>query len=206
MSKFFLPVPAEFKESFVITIDDEYDYPDAEKAQEEKSDINSYVIDINDEETHEIAVFIDREIKKITFENYIDWFVTMFQGTMEQPYSLLDEDGGILTAYSYYNHEANQMCQMRLLFDEAQLEKVKEFLVQIGFTFDKMPVDKLKNYNKDVFGNVDNAIPLIVDGEDHYAYNAYDINKQRMHEMRIVFDYSQYNSVVAMLAQGNFNL
>jgi hypothetical protein len=206
MSKFFLPVPAEFKETLVITIDDEYDYPDAERAQEEKNEINSYVIDINDEDTQEITVFIDREIKKITFENYIDWFVTMFQGTIEQPYSLLDEDGGILTAYSYYNHEANQMSQMRLLFDEAQLEKVKDFLVQIGFTFDKMPVDKLKNYNKDLFGNVDNAMPLIVDGEDHYAYNAYDINKQRMHEMRIVFDYSQYNSVVTMLAQGNFNL
>lgn len=206
MSKFFLPVPAEFKESFVITIDDEYEYPDAEKAQQEKNDINSYVIDINDEETLEIAKFIDREVNKVKFENYIHWFVTMFQGTMEQPYHVLDDEGGILTAYSYYNHQANQMCQMRLLFDEGQLPKVKEFLVQIGFTFDKMPVDKLKNYNKDVFGNVDNPIPLIVDGEDHYAYNAYDIDKQRMHEIRIVFDYAQYNNVVGMLAQGNFHL
>jgi hypothetical protein len=206
MSKFFLPVSAEFKESFVITIDDEYEYPDAEKAQQEKNDINSYVIDINDEETLEIVNFIDREVNKVKFENYIHWFVTMFQGTMEQPYHVLDDEGGILTAYSYYNHQANQMCQMRLLFDEGQLPKVKEFLVQIGFTFDKMPVDKLKNYNKDVFGNVDNPIPLIVDGEDHYAYNAYDIDKQRMHEIRIVFDYAQYNNVVGMLAQGNFHL
>jgi hypothetical protein len=206
MSKFFASVPAEFKESFVITIDDEYEYPDAEKAQQEKNDINSYVIDINDEDTLEMATFIDREIQKFNFGNYIDWYVTMFQGSIEQPYYLLDDNGGILTAYSYYKHEANQMCQMRLLFDETQTESVKSFLVQIGFTFDKMPTDKLKNYNKSIFGNVDNPMPLVVDGEDHYAYNFYNIDKQRMHEMRIVFDYNQYNNVVSMLAQGNFIL
>ena len=204
MSKFFARVPAQYQESFVITIDDEYEYPDAEKARQEKEEINSYVIDINDEDNYEIALFIDREMKKIEFENYISWFVNVYQGTVEQPYHILGDDGDILTAYSYYNHEKNQMCQMRLMFDEAQLGNVKEFMTQIGFTFDKMPTDKLKNYNKELVGNVDNPIPFIVDGEDHYAYNAYNIQNQRMHEIRIVFDYDQYNNVKEMLIQGNF--
>ena len=212
MSKlFFAPIPAEFKESFVIQIDDEYDYPDVEQAEKEKEEINNYVINIHDEENRdnrdnrEIAKFVYEEIERYNFQNYIDWYVTIFQGTLEQPYQVLDDSGDILTAYSYYNHEASQMCRMRLLFDESQLSSVKEFMLQIGFTFDKMPVDKLKKYEKDAVGSVDNPIPFIVDGEEHYAYNSYNIDKQRTHEIRIVFDYSQYDNVKTMLSQGNFN-
>jgi len=209
MSKlFFAPIPAEFKESFVIQIDDEYEYPDAEQAEQEKQEINNYVININDEENRdnrEIAKFVYEEVERYNFQNYIDWYVTIFQGTLEQPYHVLDDDGDILTAYSYYNHEASQMCRMRLLFDESQLSSVKNFMVQIGFTFDKVPVDKLKNYVKDAVGSVDNPIPFIVDGEEHYAFNSYDIDKQRMHEIRIVFDYNQYEHVKMMLSQGNFH-
>jgi len=209
MSKlFFAPIPAEFKESFVIQIDDEYEYPDAEQAEQEKQEINNYVININDEENRdnrEIAKFVYEEVERYNFQNYIDWYVTIFQGTLEQPYHVLDDDGDILTAYSYYNHEASQMCRMRLLFDESQLASVKNFMVQIGFTFDKVPVDKLKNYVKDAVGSVDNPIPFIVDGEEHYAFNSYDIDKQRMHEIRIVFDYNQYEHVKMMLSQGNFH-
>jgi len=209
MSKlFFAPIPAEFKESFVIQIDDEYEYPDAEQAEQEKQEINNYVININDEENRdnrEIAKFIYEEVERYNFQNYIDWYVTIFQGTLEQPYHVLDNNGDILTAYSYYNHEKSQMCRMRLLFDESQLASVKNFMVQIGFTFDKVPVDKLKNYVKDAVGSVDNPIPFIVDDEEHYAFNSYDIDKQRMHEIRIVFDYSQYDHVKSVLSQGNFH-
>ena len=79
---------------------------------------------------------INNIMDKQSFENYIDWYVNIYQGTLEQPYQLLDSNGGILTAKNYYNYKNNTMVEMRIIFDEGQTENVKTVLSAMGFMFE----------------------------------------------------------------------
>jgi len=205
-------IPSEFKEQFIIEIDvdeDEYESSYETKCEE-------HVIEI-DEEYMEMARHINNIQEQEMFSIYIDWYVKSFEGTLEQPYQIIENDS-ILTAYNYYNYKNNNMHEMKLVFDEDQLGNVKTFLEQIGFIFGKNPfetedknditkkLEKMSLLEKyPTMGNTD--YPYVIystDGEEYYAYNVYNITKNRMSEMRIVFDGEQFESVKAMLKVGGF--
>lgn len=193
-------VPVDQRETFIIDIDDDYE---TEIVNEDYSD---YKIDINDPEVMEIAHAISMIERKDMFNMYIDYYVHVYQGTLEQPYYLYDDEGNHLTAYSYYNYDKKNMVEMKLIFDEEQLIKVKEFLSQIGFVFDNLSFIKTKSSDEKVeLGHVFMPHILLDDqGEEYYSYNAYNASRQRMSQMSIVFDWSQYDNVKSMLTLGNF--
>jgi hypothetical protein len=193
-------IPEEHKETFIIDIDDDYE------TEIKKEDYSDYKIDINDPEVMEMRRAISMIQRKDEFNMYIDYYVHVYQGTLEQPYYLYDEEGNHLTAYSYYNYDKNNMVEIKLIFDEEQLSKVKDFLLQIGFVFDNLSFIKAKSDDGQVeLGHVSMPHILLDDsGEEYYSYNAYNTDNQRMSQMTIVFDWSQYENVKAMLKIGNF--
>ena len=139
------------------------------------------------------------------FENYVRWYVSMMQGTLEQPYVLYADNGDILTARSYFKAKENQMVEMRLLFDESQMEKAKEFIIQIGFVFENLNF----MFESDTLGSVMNPYSLFSknEGEENdmlYAYNDYNASNRRVSEMRLVFSFDQTDSIKKLLKLGGF--
>lgn len=196
-------IPEEHKETFIIIdIDDEYE------TEIKKEDYSDYKIDINDPEVMEMQRTIHMIQDKDMFDMYIDYYVHVYQGTLEQPYYLYDEEGEYLTAYSYFNYDKKNMVEMKLIFDEEQTSKVKDFLLQIGFVFDNLSFAKAKaNEDKVELGHIFMPHILLDDkGEEYYSYNAFNLSKQKMSQMRIVFDWSQYENVKDMLKLGSFIL
>jgi hypothetical protein len=194
------------EEKFIIFFDE----------QDEYNIYTDYTYELSAEDMKEIEQW--REIERQTLayydlsniENYIRWYVHENQGTLEQPYTLLGDRGEILTAKSFFNCKAKTMVEMKLLFDESQLEKVKEFLLQIGFVFEDLSsmFDMLTIADKDdCLGTINNPIPLNDnDGDMLYAYNCFNSNNRMMSEMRIVFCLTQLESVLKLLKTGGFNL
>ena len=194
------------EEKFIIFFDEEDEY----------NTYTDYTYELSEEDMKEIEQW--REIERQTLayydlsniENYIRWYVHENQGTLEQPYTLHGDRGEILTAKSFFNCKAKTMMEMKLLFDESQLEKVKEFLLQIGFVFEDLSsmFDMLTISDKnDTLGTINNPIPLNDnDGDMMYAYNCFNANNRMMSEMRIVFCVTQLESVFKLLKTGGFNL
>jgi len=137
------------------------------------------------------------------FENYVRYYVTSMQGTLEQPYILWDDNGDILTARNYYKAKENRMVEMRLLFDDSQVERVKEFLVQIGFVFENLNT----MFPDTAHGSVHDPRQFTdKDGDMVYAFNSYNCANRRTSEMRIVFNAEQMQEVFSMLRIGAFHL
>lgn len=204
-------IPEEFKEQFIIEIDVDEDEPSYDNDK-----CNEHVIEIDDE-YKEMARHIHNIQESVMFSLYIDWYTKTFEGTLEHPYQIIENDS-ILTAYNYYNYKNKNMHEMKLVFDEEQLNNVKTFLEQIGFIFGKNPFNVEE---KDDIANKLEKMSLLEkyptmgtteypntiysdDGEEYYAYNVYNITKNRMSEMRIVFDGEQFESVKSMLKLGGF--
>jgi hypothetical protein len=156
-------------EKFIITFDDSDSEYDDNDSKYHDSDDSKY----DDSDSEEIAKW--KEIEKQTweyydltkFENYVRWYVHENQGTIEQPYTLHGENGEVLTAKSFYNTKANTMVEMKLLFDESQLPKVKEFLT-------------LPNLQKHFFfKNVDSLGDRASSGGRRYVNKHFPIKEKR---------------------------
>lgn len=212
-------VPQEFCQELIIDIDDielEDDYEEEEKELKEIYDrvkkdnelkISPYIPDFSDPELYSMCKTIDYIIDKQAFDNYIDWYVNIYQGTLEQPYQLLDNKGSILTAKHYYNYKNNTMVEMRLIFDEGQLENVKTVLTTIGFSFEDSDRSLLTiKETMETMGTVDNPYILLASDNEsmYYVYNNHDADKNNMVEMRAVFDRDQFHTVKEFLRQAGF--
>jgi hypothetical protein len=142
----------------------------------------------------------------------MSWYVNIYQGTLEQPYRFVDDSGDYLTAYSYYNVHALDMVEIKLIFDEQQLDNVKAMLTQLMFTFTKPPslteisdLFMLKESEMQVEGTMYNPRTVYNQfGEEYYAYSAYNLSEKKMTEMRLVFDRSCFDNVKRGLRAGSF--
>lgn len=205
--KYLRNIPEICKESFVIEIDQEYE--DGFEPLTPKDEFD-FKLDYGDLELIEMAKCIYTMEQKEIFSRYIDWYVDMYQGTLEQPYKLFDETGELLTAYSYYNHQNNSMAEMKLIFDQGQTDNVKKLLTDIGFLFDSMryykalvPVEPIIN-KISKFGSVETPYILLNGEEEYYAYGPYEMEKKQMQEMRLVFDSTQIDTIKSYLKLGGF--
>lgn len=199
-------IPQEYKENFVITIDDD-------EEQEYKKETEDYQIDLSDPDNFALAkaVFMIMDLEK--FKSYIDWYVNIYQGTLEQPYKALDEDGDYLTAYSYYNYKNNNMMQLKLIFDEGSLDNVKEMLSNHGFAFDKLSYKKSIETSQSSIqqvltklGSIEMPQIFTIEDEEYCAFSTYNIDKNNMIEMYIVFDMGQLENIKMMLRKFNFTV
>ena len=210
-------VPQEYCQELIIDIDDiEFEEEEDDKELNEiyervKKDkelkTSPYEPDYSDPEVIDICRAINSIMDKQSFENYIDWYVNIYQGTLEQPYQLLDSNGGILTAKNYYNYKNNTMVEMRVIFDEGQTENVKTVLSAMGFMFEDASKSLLTiKETMETMGSVDNPYILLASDNEsmYYVYNNYDADKNNMVEMRTVFDRDQFYSVKDMLKQCGF--
>ena len=211
-------VPEEFCQELIIDIDD-IDFDDDFEEEKELKEIydrvktdnelkkSPYVPDLSDSDLIDMCKTIDQIIDKQAFDNYIDWYVDIYQGTLEQPYQLLDNNGGILTAKHYYNYQKNSMVEMRLIFDENQLQNVKTVLTTIGFMFEDSEMSLLTiKETMETIGSINNPYILLASDNEsmYYVYNNYDADKNNMVEMRAVFDRDQFYTVKDMLKQCGF--
>ena len=214
-------VPQEYCQELVIDIDDIDFDEDEEQVVEDKElseiyervkkdkelKISPYEPDYSDPDVIEMCRTIDNLMGKQSFENYIDWYVNIYQGTLEQPYQLLDSNGGILTAKNYYNYKSNTMVEMRVIFDEGQTDNVRAVLTTMGFMFEDSSKSLLTiKETMETMGSIDNPYVLLAtDNESmYYVYNNYDADKNNMVEMRVVFDRDQFHNVKNMLKQCGF--
>lgn len=210
-------VPQEYCQELIIDIDDiEFEEEEDDKELNEiyervKKDkelkTSPYEPDYSDPEVIDICRAINSIMDKQSFENYIDWYVNIYQGTLEQPYQLLNSNGGILTAKNYYNYKNNTMVEMRVIFDEGQTENVKTVLSAMGFMFEDASKSLLTiKETMETMGSVDNPYILLASDNEsmYYVYNNYDADKNNMVEMRTVFDRDQFYSVKDMLKQCGF--
>lgn len=201
------------KDSFIIVLNEEDIEEEEEMNSLREQEREKYVCFIDEEDPEVIAM--RRVIKSADvdyFTSYMSWYVNMFQGTLEQPYKIVDKDGDYLTAYSYYNVYALDMVGIKIMFDEKQLDNVKEMLSQLSFTFDKPPslndisdLFSLKESDMYIEGSMYN--PRTVYNkyeEEYYAYSAYDLSEKRMTEIRLVFDRSCFDNVKRGLRAGSF--
>lgn len=209
-------VPEEYCQELIIDIDDiEFDdeedgelseiYERVKKDKELKT--SPYEPDYSDPEIIDMCRVINNIMDKQSFENYIDWYVNIYQGTLEQPYQLLDSNGGILTAKNYYNYKNNTMVEMRIIFDEGQTENVKTVLSAMGFMFEDASKSLLTvKETMETMGSIDNPYILLASDNEsmYYVYNNYDADKNNMVEMRAVFDRDQFHTVKDMLKQCGF--
>ena len=200
-------------ETFIVTFDsdDEYDESAEDDVDQLLSTFTKLQIEDDEKEQYEIVQWkkIQEEAMDFydmsKFENYVRWYVCMMQGTLEQPYVLHDDHGDILTARNYFKAKENQMVEMRLLFDDSQLERVKQFLTQIGFVFENLNF----MFESNVLGSVKNPFYLLSTnaGEEKdmlYAYNDYNADNRRVSEMRLVFSFDQTDTIKKYLKLGGF--
>jgi len=205
-------------ETFIITLDDEYDECDCKhecncETIEETFEIkNEELVEHSEEEKEEIAQWMKIQEEAMDyydmnkFENYVRWYVSMLQGTIEQPYILWDDNGDILTARSYYKAKENTMVEMKLLFDDSQLPQVKLFLDQIGFVFENLNHMFPQNTVCSM-GSVHNPFQLLGKDKDMlYACNNFNAGNRRTSEMRLVFNLDQVEAVKKSLQTGGFML
>lgn len=211
-------VPQEYCQELIIDIDDfdlddDYEeekdlkeiYDRVKKDKELKS--SPYEPDFSDPDLIDMCKSIDRMMGKQSFENYIDWYVDIYQGTLEQPYQLLDKNGGILTAKHYYNYKNNTMVEMRVIFDEGQLDNVKTVLSTMGFMFEESNMNMLTiKETMETMGTVNNPYILLSNDNEsmYYVYNNFDADNNNMVEMRTVFDRDQFHTVKEFLKQTGF--
>lgn len=209
-------------ETFIVTfdLDDDYDLDESVECDDVDQLLSTFTklqIEDDEKEQYEIAQWKKIQEEAIEFydmskfENYVRWYVCMMQGTLEQPYVLHDDNGDILTARNYFKAKENQMVEMRLLFDDSQLERVKQFLTQIGFVFENLNF----MFESDVLGtsqtlgSVKNPFYLLStnEGEEKdmlYAYNDYNADNRRVSEMRLVFSFDQTDMIKKYLKLGGF--
>lgn len=205
-------IPQEYKENFVITIDDD----DEEEYKVKKESYDDYHIDLSDPENFELCKAVHTIMDTEYFKMYIDWYVDVYQGTLEQPLKALDDDGDYLTAYSYYNHKNNNMMQLKLIFDEDSLENVKDMLSNYGFVFDKLAYKKSIDATSlsqtsaqqviTKLGSIEMPHIFTIEGEEYCAFNTFNIDKDKMVEMYIVFDMEQLENIKTMLRKFNFKV
>jgi len=154
---------------------------------------------------YEILKAQDYMYKKLEEENFIsytEWYSNNIEGTIEHPYINFDEDGEVLTGYSYYRHEKNSMVEIKLLFDKDLLDTVKTFISEIGFTFDKSVINSIERtmYR----GSIHNPIFVEKFGEEFRAINLQNVFKSNMSEIRLVFDSTQLDTTQNMLKIAGF--
>jgi hypothetical protein len=200
-------IPQEYKENFVITIDED----DTKEAYDIKKETYDNSIDLSDPDNLSLAKAVANIMDMENFKFYIDWYVDIYQGTLEQPYKALDEDGYYLTAYSYYNYKNNNMMQLKLIFDEGSLDNVKEMLINYGFVFDKLAYKKSIDASQtsahqilNKLGSIEMPHIFTIEDEEYCAFNTYNIDKDNMVEMYIVFDMEQLENIKTMLRKFNF--
>ena len=216
-------------ETFIVTFDlDEYESDDEYSEDTEHTDCDTDLdqllstftkLQIEDDEKEQYEIAQWKKIQEEAmdyydmskFENYVRWYVSMMQGTLEQPYLLHDDNGDILTARNYFKAKENQMVEMRLLFDDSQLERVKQFLIQIGFVFENLNFmfESQTLGTSHTLGSVKNPFYLLStnEGEENdmlYAYNDYNANNRRVSEMRLVFSFDQTDTIKKYLKLGGF--
>ena len=206
----------EISEKFIITLDEEDFDSDVEDCEDvlcslmQKLEVDVDLGKTKDEdEQKEIEQWLRIQQETLEFydlskfENYVRYYVTSMQGTLEQPYILWDDNGDILTARNYYKAKENRMIEMRLLFDDSQVERVKEFLVQIGFVFENLN----SMFPDTAYGSVHDPRQFTdKEGDMVYAFNSYNCVNRRTSEMRIVFNAEQMQEVFRMLRIGAFHL
>lgn len=209
-------------ETFIVTfdLDDDYDLDESVECDDVDQLLSTFTklqIEDDEKEQYEIAQWkkIQEEAMDFydmsKFENYVRWYVCMMQGTLEQPYVLHDDHGDILTARNYFKAKENQMVEMRLLFDDSQLERVKQFLIQIGFVFENLNFMFASDVlgTSQTLGSVKNPFYLLStnEGEEKdmlYAYNDYNADNRRVSEMRLVFSFDQTDTIKKYLKLGGF--
>jgi hypothetical protein len=191
-------------DKFVIILDIDDIEDEEEMNAVRKKERESYGCYLDDEDPEVLAMW--RVIKSADvdyFTSYVSWYVNMYQGTLEQPYKFMDDSGDYLTAYSYYNVQALDMVEIKLIFDEKQLDNVKTILTQLLFTFSKPPslsdisdLFMLKESDIQFEGSMYNPRTVYNQfGEEYYAYSAYNLSDKRMTEMRLIFDRSCFDNV-----------
>jgi hypothetical protein len=201
---------SEIVDRFIITFDEEDFDSDVEDCEDDLCSLMQRLeVEVDENEQKEIEQWLKIQQQTMEyydlskFENYVRWYVTSMQGTLEQPYILWDDHNDILTARSYYKAKENRMIEMRLLFDDSQVERVKEFLVQIGFVFENLN----SMFPDTSYGSVHDTRQFIdKDGDMVYAFNSYNCANRRTSEMRIVFNAEQLQEVFSMLKVGGFRL
>ncbi len=200
----FLTLPKDMPlESFIIQIDDD----------EEEEQVEVKVEDVGCEELRvevddELVSFINRVSQETAFDFFCEWYHTSFYGTLEHPIPLTNDDGDITTARSYYNCKNAKMVEMKLVFYKEQVEQTRQFLEQVGFSFDKVDMSLFDITDTSEQGSIYNPYPYYdVTGEMLVAYNCYTKEEsQTMCEMRLVFDGDQYQTVIDTLKAGGFKL
>lgn len=192
-------------ESFVIEIDDD-EVEEIELKTVRVEDVGCEEVRVEvDKDVKEIRDFIEKLTEEIAFDFYTEWYNVNFYGTLEHPIPLYDEAGEILTARSYYNCKNGRMFEMKLVFYSEQLEQTKQFLQQIGFSFEKLDVSLFSIKDSLEQGSVSNPLPYYdSNGEMLCAYNNYNQKESKMCEMRLVFDGDQYLSIAQALQAGGF--
>jgi hypothetical protein len=206
----FMCVPDDIPlEEFIIDIDVDDDTND-ELEEVKVEDVGCEELRVDMKDDAEIYDFIQRATSDAAFEFYCEWYANSFYGTLEHPIPLFDENDELLTARSYYNCKNNKMVEMKIVFNQCQLDQTKTFLQQIGFSFDKIDMS-LFNVSSSETGCVENPhIYNNADGEMLTAYNCYqtesDKDNKTMCEMRLVFDGEQYEIVIQSLRAGGFNI
>jgi hypothetical protein len=194
----------ESKDCLIIVLDEDDIEEEEEMNAARKRESESYACYLDEEDPEVLAmwrVIKNSEVDDFTY--YMSWYVNIYQGTLEQPYRFVDDSGDYLTAYSYYNVQALDMVEIKLIFDEHQLDNVKAMLSQLMFTFTKPPslteisdLFMLKESDMRIEGSMYNPRSVYNQfGEEYYAYSSYNLSEKRMSEMRLVFDRSCFDNV-----------
>ena len=194
-------------ESFVIDVDDDEEFDsDLDEVKVEDVGCEEVRVDMLNMIDAEIKDFVERVTREAAFDFYCEWYNFNCFGTLEHPEPLYDDNGEILTARSYYNCKNNKMVEMKLVFYNEQLDQTKQFLQQIGFTFERLDMSLFSIKESDEQGSVSNPLPYLDNsGEMLCCYNNYTKEDSKtMCEMRLVFDGEQYLSIAQSLQAGGF--
>jgi len=203
----------ENKDCLIIILDEDDIEEEEEMNAARNLEREKYACYIDEEDPEVLAMWrVIKSAEVDDFSYYVSWYVNIYQGTLEQPYKTLDDDGDYMTAYSYYNVQTFDMVEMKLIFDEMQLDNVKTMLTQLMFTFSKPPslseisdLFMLKESDMCVEGSMYNPRTVYNQfGDEYYAYSAYNLSEKRMSEMRLVFDRTCFDNVKRGLRAGNF--
>jgi len=203
----------ENKDCLIIILDEDDIEEEEEMNAARNLEREKYACYIDEEDPEVLAMWrVIKSAEVDDFSYYVSWYVNIYQGTLEQPYKTLDDDGDYMTAYSYYNVQTFDMVEMKLIFDEMQLDNVKTMLTQLMFTFTKPPslseisdLFMLKESDMCVEGSMYNPRTVYNQfGDEYYAYSAYNLSEKRMSEMRLVFDRTCFDNVKRGLRAGNF--
>ena len=203
----------ENKDCLIIILDEDDIEEEEEMNAARNLEREKYACYIDEEDPEVLAMWrVIKSAEVDDFSYYVSWYVNIYQGTLEQPYKTLDDDGDYMTAYSYYNVQTFDMVEMKLIFDEMQLDNVKTMLTQLMFTFSKPPsladlsdILRLKESDMHIEGSMYNPRTIYNQfGEEYYAYSPYNLSEKRMTEIRLVFDRSCFDNVKRGLRACNF--